>query len=100
MKTGQYITHKKKWPAGLIKMLMKISQYLEDYFCPGSQPDPRTVRRWIDTGQIPGQKIGGRHFVDISAINDEPTLATTHAQIDLGGLKSDNPLVQRFLKDA
>jgi hypothetical protein len=31
------------------------------------KPDPSSVRRWIDAGEIPGKKIGGRYYVDIQA---------------------------------
>lgn len=30
------------------------------------RPHVNTVRRWIDSGELPGRKIGSSYFVDIS----------------------------------
>lgn len=28
------------------------------------KPHPSSVRRWIENGDLPGKKIGGRYYVD------------------------------------
>lgn len=43
---------------------MTIKEYRETRFSPGSRPDPRTVRRWIDSGALYGEKIGGTYYVE------------------------------------
>lgn len=44
-------------------MLMKISEY-RMMFTPGSRPDPRTVRRWVERGDLYGEERGGLMYVD------------------------------------
>jgi len=31
------------------------------------KPHPSSVRRWVESGDLPGKKIGGRWYVDIDA---------------------------------
>lgn len=50
-------------------MLITIEAYIEKTFAPGSEPHPSTVRRWIESGKLNGQKMGGRWYVK----TDEPT---------------------------
>jgi hypothetical protein len=38
------------------------------------RPHPSSVRRWIDQGELPGKKIGGRYYV---IHNPSPAQATT-----------------------
>ena len=44
-------------------MLMKVSEY-RMMFSPASRPDPRTVRAWVDRGELYGERRGGLLFVD------------------------------------
>jgi len=44
-------------------MLMKVSEY-RMMFSPGSRPDPRTVRAWVERGELYGERRGGLLFVD------------------------------------
>lgn len=44
-------------------MLMKISEYRK-LFSPASRPDPRTVRAWVDRGELYGERRGGILYVD------------------------------------
>ncbi|WP_020682335.1 DNA-binding protein [Marinobacterium rhizophilum] len=63
------------------KQLMKASKYRENFFCDGSKPALSTIRRWIDNGDLPGERIGGVYYVNIGQ------LSTT-----------GNPLVDSVLK--
>jgi hypothetical protein len=46
--------------------LLKLSQYIDTHFAPGSQPDRRTVLSWIKRGELHGQKLGRDWYVDPS----------------------------------
>lgn len=44
-------------------MLMRVEEFRQQ-FTPDSRPDPRTVRAWIERGEVWGRRIGGRWYVD------------------------------------
>jgi hypothetical protein len=50
----------------MTKKLMKVSEFRSEYFEEGSRPMPKTIRSWIDAGTLPGQRIGGTYYVDLS----------------------------------
>lgn len=54
-------------------MLMKISEY-RMMFTPGSRPDPRTVRRWVERGELYGEERGGLMYVDPDRLPVSPDL--------------------------
>jgi hypothetical protein len=56
-------------------MLMKVSEY-RMMFTPGSRPDPRTVRRWVERGELYGEQRGGLLYVDPARSPGTPSLAT------------------------
>ncbi|MBK5942756.1 hypothetical protein [Halorhodospira halophila] len=47
--------------------LITVDQFRQRYFADGSRPDRRTVRSWIESGEIPGRAVGKRHYVDEEA---------------------------------
>lgn len=47
-----------------------ISQYQASQFEPGSAPSRATVIRWLEKGQLAGEKIGGRWYVDAEQFDD------------------------------
>jgi hypothetical protein len=51
------------------KKLMRISEYRKKFFVAGSEPTEGTVRRWIASGTIPGEKIGCTHYVNVATLN-------------------------------
>lgn len=46
--------------------LMKISEWATAYFEAGSRPTLKTVRKWIDEGSLPGERIGSAYYVDLN----------------------------------
>lgn len=44
--------------------LIKVDRFRQIYFGPESAPDARTVRSWVENGDIPGVVINGRVYVD------------------------------------
>ncbi|GLQ31619.1 hypothetical protein GCM10007876_20980 [Litoribrevibacter albus] len=42
---------------------MSIEEYLDQEFTENSRPTPRTVVNWIQSGAVPGTKVGGTWFV-------------------------------------
>lgn len=48
--------------------LMKLSQYRQKQFVDGSRPTMRTLKRWIETGEIDGERIGGNYYVRVGEI--------------------------------
>jgi hypothetical protein len=48
------------------KRLMKLSQYREEYFVTGSAPAASTLRRMIEDGELPGERIGKVYYVNVS----------------------------------
>lgn len=47
--------------------LMTIHAWIAKYFADGCSPTEITIRRWIQTGSLPGMKLGGKWFVDENA---------------------------------
>jgi hypothetical protein len=46
-------------------MLMSPQDYLDIRFAKTKRrPTAGSVRRWVESGELPGQKIGGRWFVE------------------------------------
>lgn len=44
---------------------MSPSEWLERRFGDArKRPTPSSVRRWLEAGELPGEKIGGRWFVE------------------------------------
>ncbi len=47
-------------------MLVTPQEWIEIRFGSAKKkPHPASVRRWIDRGDIPGKRIGGRYYVEI-----------------------------------
>ena len=57
--------------------LKKIKLFQAEHFDPESAPDIKTLRAWIDAGTLPGRKIGGIYYVDMTkyeaATEENPT---------------------------
>ena len=51
-----------------MKKLMKVSQYQELYFTEGSAPAASTIRRQIDNGDLPGERIGKCYYVNVALL--------------------------------
>lgn len=47
--------------------LATVPEFRARCFTEESRPDPRTVRRWVREGEIPGRVIGGITYVDLDA---------------------------------
>ena len=60
--------------------LIKATKFRETYFCPGSAPTIKTLKKNIDDGHLPGKVIGTIYYVDLDKLS-----------------KSDNALVNRVL---
>ena len=58
--------------------LMSLEQYQANRFVAGSAPSTRTLRGWIESGELTGVKRGKRYFVDIEA---ESRLFAPHSQL-------------------
>lgn len=48
--------------------LMKISTFANEYFAKGNAPTLATIRGLIDRGELAGQRIGERYYVDVSKL--------------------------------
>ncbi|WP_018935693.1 MULTISPECIES: hypothetical protein [unclassified Thioalkalivibrio] len=64
--------------------LITVDQFRQRYFDQESQPQRRTVRSWIDAGEVPGKIVGKLYYVD-----EDAWLAGTH-----------DALVERVLQSA
>jgi hypothetical protein len=64
-------------------LLMEINEYRQKCYTADSRPSLRTLKRWIETGELPGKKHGGKYFIDV------------HLVEKLTG----NPMVDKFLID-
>lgn len=60
---------------------MKIDRFRQVYFEPESTPDSRTVRNWIENGDVPGVVINGRTYVDLDRW-ESSSFAHQHGQFD------------------
>lgn len=50
--------------------LIKAETYRKEYFLPGEAPDIRTIRRAIDTGELPGKFLFGKYWVSVANPED------------------------------
>ena len=54
-------------------MLVKASNWIVETFAEGSRPDIKTVKRWINSGEIEGKHIGKQLYIVVEkneGIND------------------------------
>ena len=53
--------------------LMTVAEYRDLRFVGENKPHCSTIKRWIQSGDLPGVKIGGMYFVDVANedFNDE-----------------------------
>jgi len=63
-------------------LLVDLVTFRLTYFA-GQRPDLRTMRRWIDSGQLPGVVIAGWYYVDVMALER----------------RTGDPLVDKFLSE-
>jgi len=49
--------------------LVKLSVFMSTEFAPGHAPTRRTLKKLIETNEIPGKKIGRDYFVDLQKFN-------------------------------
>ena len=45
---------------------MGIAEYQKKRFTEESRPELKTLRSWIDNGELPGKRIGRKYFVNIT----------------------------------
>jgi len=60
--------------------LIKATKFRTKFFERGSEPDIKTLKRYIDDGELPGQRIGTIYYVDLDRLK-----------------VSNNPLVSKVL---
>ncbi|MCU7836488.1 MAG: hypothetical protein KZQ83_14720 [gamma proteobacterium symbiont of Taylorina sp.] len=46
--------------------LMSVRDYIDLNFVGNDKPTPKTIKNWIDKGILPGKKLGGKFWVDLS----------------------------------
>lgn len=56
---------------------MRITSYLQAAYVEGEAPAHATIRRGIDDGKIPGERIGGVYYV---YVDSDLRLATNHTK--------------------
>lgn len=54
-------------PNPQIERLMLVSEYRWTRFQGNKKPHQKTLIRWINEGTLPGLKIGGRYYVNVSS---------------------------------
>lgn len=74
--------------------LAKLREFRDLVFTPQSAPAESTLRRQIETGQIPGgQKVGGLYYIDLDeysrATNLRAHLAAQQAELARNPLLAD-----------
>lgn len=53
-----------------------LREYAEEFFTPASRPTMATLRKWAESGELPGaRKIGGLWFVDLDRAEHDDTEA-------------------------
>ena len=63
--------------------LVKLREWMGATFAEGSAPDPRTVKKMIREGGIPGCLIGNSYFVDDDEFQYQITNCHTVQQPDV-----------------
>ena len=51
--------------------LVSIREWMGATFEKGSAPDPRTIRRMIKDGELPGCVIGKTYYIDVEAFEEQ-----------------------------
>lgn len=47
--------------------LMLLSEWRDQRFVGTRKPSVSTIKRWIESGDLPGRKIGGLYYIDLTA---------------------------------
>lgn len=63
----------------LVNKLMLVSEYRRKRFAGQKKPSEKTIKRWIIEGTIPGKKLGGRYYVDVT---EEAKQVTGDPEVD------------------
>lgn len=63
--------------------LITVEEFRKRYFVSGSEPDTRTIRAWIDKGELIGRVVGKLYYVDL----------------DRWETNTGNPLVDKVLRN-
>lgn len=64
-------------------MLIEARKWIRETFVQGSRPRLREVQEWIEAGELPGQILGDRVYVDDSFATNRPARVKPKARIDL-----------------
>jgi len=54
---------------------ISVREYIDTNFTGKDKPTPRTIRNWIDKGELAGKKIGGKIWVELSLVSTGNPLA-------------------------
>lgn len=60
----------------LLAPKMPVDEYRDTVFVGNKAPSVRTVKRWIDKGELPGVKIGSQYFVLIDQADQNTANST------------------------
>lgn len=55
---------------------MALSEFREKHYIGDRRPCVNTLKRWIDDGELAGERRGGRYFVLVNAAGEPVTLDT------------------------
>lgn len=61
---------------------LPLSAFITNYFARSGAPCARTIRKQIDSGALPGIRLGKKYFVDVVAMEAQ-----------------GNPVVEKVLRD-
>lgn len=53
--------------------LQELSKWVENTFTEDSRPHIKTVRKWAENGDLPTRRFGKNIYIDVNAMNEEPT---------------------------
>lgn len=51
--------------------LISLSEYRKKRFTEGSAPDPRTLKKLIENGELQGKQLGKVYFIEVDDNNAE-----------------------------
>ncbi len=50
--------------------MIPLADFRRIYFADGHAPDPRVIRAWIDSGELPGRRVGRKYYVDAESFEE------------------------------
>ena len=75
--------------------LLTATNFRKKYFAPGSGPDSRTIKSWIEKGLVAGRIVGTNLYIDEDKWESEPLVSADKSETKVGSSPLLDTLIAR-----